>query len=207
MKAVNRNAEDKKDCEMPSVLCISPSPLIPSLLGVEDTIIHVWEPSSPIVCLIIWWKIHLKDLFFQSVSLTLPRNNRMSPKKPNQPNKKIIATSGSTTLHPSVPFVICLNSTPLVYFPPFSLPLVLDTGDALIQIRWFPAGIMVVLDLFISPTWSPPAPSCFLNSFSACAFSGEPYFSPNPSWSSRWMKELAHTFNQMWNVLISFFLW
>lgn len=60
-----------------------------------------------------------------------------------------MARSCSTTLHPSVPFVICPNSLSPLYFPPFSPPLVLDTSDALIQIRWFPIGIVVVLDLFL----------------------------------------------------------
>lgn len=90
MKAVNRNAEDKKNYEMPAILYISPSLL--KFLRFLAWKMPLFMSENVAAQLFVWLfgKKLPKESFFQSVPLTLPtkKPHSLHPlNKQNQPTK------------------------------------------------------------------------------------------------------------------------
>lgn len=175
MKAVNHNAEEKKK----PIKCFLfyRSRLLLKFLRFLAWKTPLFMSENVAAQLFVWlfgkkftWRIFFSVCPLDFANKTKPHSLR-PPNKQNQtnetakkPKRNFMSSSCSTTLHPSLhppcifasifastlhPFVICQNSSSPLYFPPFSPLLALDTSDALIQMRWFPAGIVVVLDLFL----------------------------------------------------------
>lgn len=96
----------------------------------RDTIIHVWEFSRPIVCLTIWLKNYLKNLFSvwsldftnnnkKKTTVPIPLTNKPNKQK-NQKNQKGILWLAAA-VPPCIHHPLCGLSKfyPLFLFPPF----------------------------------------------------------------------------------------